>query len=258
MSIYRSAPITNLSCFDTLSINPYRSCQKSFFFFSIDPFTSSFMAISPSDNLFTFKTLSTSSFLTTIPIGLSCLRAITDLLTAQATRKHLPLAQNVDDSFETKKKTGPIFVNLTAAYDTVWHRGLTFKLLMLLPDKHMVRMIMELVRNQSFNLTTGDSKQSRLRHLKNGVPQGSVFAAVLFNICTYDFPSLISRKFAYANDLALLHSSGNWKDLEGTFEASCRRSRCLEIPTQAAAPATSKEHAGKRKYTKIIQCFPRN
>ena len=28
---------------------------------------------------------------------------------------------------------------------------------------------------------------------------------------------MISRKFAYADDLALLHSSRNWKDLEGTL-----------------------------------------
>ena len=35
----------------------------------------------------------------------------------------------------------------------------------------MVRMIMELVRNRNFTLTSGDSKQSRLRRLKNGVPQ---------------------------------------------------------------------------------------
>ena len=28
---------------------------------------------------------------------------------------------------------------------------------------------------------------------------------------------MIFRKFAYADDLALLHSSGNWKDLEGTL-----------------------------------------
>ena len=81
----------------------------------------------------------------------------------------------------------------------------------------MVRMIMELVLNRSFTLTTGDSKQSRLRRLKNGVPQGSVLAPLLFNIYTYDLPSMISRKFAYADDLALLHSSGNWKDLEGTL-----------------------------------------
>ena len=127
------------------------------------------------------------------------------------------LTQNIEDSFEAKKKAGAVFVDLTAAYDTVWHRGLTCKLLRLLPDKHMVKMIMELVRNRSFTLTTGDSKQSRLCHLKNGIPQGWVLAPLLFNIYTYDLPSMISRKFAYVDDLTLLHSSGNWKDLKGTL-----------------------------------------
>ena len=86
------------------------------------------------------------------------------------------LTQNIEDSFEAKKKAGAVFVDLTAAYDTVWHRGLTCKLLRLLPDNHIIRMIMELIRNRSFTLTTGDSKRSRLRRLKNGVPQGSVLA----------------------------------------------------------------------------------
>ena len=119
------------------------------------------------------------------------------------------LTQNIEDSFEAKKKAAAVFIDLTAAYDTVWHRGLTCKLLRLLSDKHMVRMIMELVRNRSFTITTGDSKQSRLRCFKNGVPQGSVLAPLLFNIYTYILHSMISRKFAYADDLALLHSSGN-------------------------------------------------
>ena len=127
------------------------------------------------------------------------------------------LTQNIEDSFEAKKKADGVFVDLTAAYDTVWHRGLTCKLLRLLPDKHMVRMIMELIQNRSFTLTNGESKKSKLRRLKNGVPQGLVLAPLLFNIYTNDLPSMISRKFAYADDLALLHSSGNWKDLEGTL-----------------------------------------
>ena len=110
------------------------------------------------------------------------------------------LTQNIEDSFEAKKKAGAVFIDLIAAYDTVWHRGLTCKLLRLLPDKHIIRMIMELALNQSFTLTTVDSKQRRLRRLKNGVPQGSVLAALLFNIYTYDLPPMISRKFAYADD----------------------------------------------------------
>ena len=127
------------------------------------------------------------------------------------------LTQNIEDSFEAKKKASAVFIDLTAAYDTIWHHGLTCKLLRLLSDKHMIKMIMELVQNRSFTLTTGDSKQSRLRRLENGVPQGSVLAPLLFNIYMYDLPSMISRKFAYADDLALLHSSGNWKNLEGTL-----------------------------------------
>ena len=57
------------------------------------------------------------------------------------------VTQNIEDSFKDKKKAGAVFIDLTAAYDTFWHRGLTCKLLRLLPDKQMVRMIMELVRN---------------------------------------------------------------------------------------------------------------
>jgi len=38
-----------------------------------------------------------------------------------------------------------VFVDLTAACDTVWHCRYTCKLLRLLPDRHMVRMIMAMV-----------------------------------------------------------------------------------------------------------------
>ena len=127
------------------------------------------------------------------------------------------MTQHIEDSFLAKKKAGAVFVDLTAAYDTVWHRGLTCKLLRLLPDRHMVRMIMELVQNRSFTLSTGSGQQSRLRRLKNGVPQGSVLAPLLYNIYTYDLPKTISQKYAYADDLALVYSAGDWQSLEGTL-----------------------------------------
>jgi len=120
------------------------------------------------------------------------------------------LTQDIEDSFAAKKKAGAVFVDLTAAYDTVWHRGLTCKLLRLLPDRHMVQVIMEMVGNRSFTLTTGYGQRSRFRHLKNGVPQGPVLAPLLFNIHISDLPTTISRKYAYANDLAIMHADGDW------------------------------------------------
>ena len=127
------------------------------------------------------------------------------------------MTQHIEDCYSAKKKAGAVFVDLTAAYDTVWHRGLTCKLLRLLPDKNMVHMIMELVKNRSFTLTTGNGERSRLRRLKNGVPQGSVLAPLLFNIYISDLPSTVSRKYAYADDLALVHTNRDWRSLEETL-----------------------------------------
>ena len=81
----------------------------------------------------------------------------------------------------------------------------------------MLQMIVELIRNRSFTLTTGDSKPSKFRRLKNNLPQGSVLAFYLFNIYIDDLPFITSKKYAYADDLAILHSSGDWKVLERTL-----------------------------------------
>ena len=91
------------------------------------------------------------------------------------------------------------------------------KLLRVLPDRHMVHIIMELVCNRSFTLPTGSGPRSRLRRLNNGIPQGSVLDPILFNIYTHDLPSTISAKYTYADDLAILHQATKWGTIEGTL-----------------------------------------
>ena len=72
------------------------------------------------------------------------------------------LTQDMEGSFSPKKKAGAVFVDLTTAYDTVWHRGLACKLPRYLPDRYMVHMIMEMFGNRTFTLTNGNGKRSRL------------------------------------------------------------------------------------------------
>ena len=124
------------------------------------------------------------------------------------------LTQNIEDFFDAKKITGTVFVNLGAAYDTC---------LALLFCVTADEAFSGLAHGQkdygscsklTFSLTTGDSKKSRLRRLKNGVLQKSVLTLLLFNIYTYNLPFTIFRKFAFANHLALLLFSVNWKDSE--------------------------------------------
>ncbi|KAJ3583949.1 hypothetical protein NHX12_015472 [Muraenolepis orangiensis] len=94
----------------------------------------------------------------------------------------------------------------------------------------MVKFIMETLSNRSYILQTSSGQCSRLRRLKNGVPQGSVLSAMLFNVYIHDLPDTASRKYGYADDLAIMLSRPTWKAMEeglnedmGTLVAYLRR-----------------------------------
>jgi len=66
------------------------------------------------------------------------------------------LTSNIEESYEGRRKAGLVLVDLTAAYDTVWHQGLALKLLQTTPDRHLVRFIVNIISNRSFILKTSD------------------------------------------------------------------------------------------------------
>jgi len=111
----------------------------------------------------------------------------------------LQLCSGIEDGIQLKQKTAVALVDLTAAYDTVWHQGLRLKLLRTILDKHLVAFIMETLSNRRFVLRTSDGQESRARRLKNGVPRGQ-FLLLVFSTSI----SAITRRHCPPNWLTLM------------------------------------------------------
>ena len=126
----------------------------------------------------------------------------------------LNLTQYIEDGYEEKQITGAVFVDLTAAYDTVNHRRLLLKVALMIKNKKIVSIIKSLLENRRFYVEL-DGRKSRWRNQKNGLPQGSVLAPILFNIYTNDQPEFADiRRFIYADDLSLATQSTSFETIE--------------------------------------------
>lgn len=126
----------------------------------------------------------------------------------------LNLTQFIEDGFEERRITGTVFIDLTAAYDTVNHRKLLTKTYEITRDFHLTRMIGTLLQNRRFQVSLM-GKSSRWRNQKNGLPQGSVLAPTLYNIYTNDQPlPANTRQFIYADDTAVAAQGKSFEEVE--------------------------------------------
>lgn len=97
----------------------------------------------------------------------------------------LALTSLIELGFQNGHKTAVVFVDLSAAYDTVWKRGLLFKLSQIIPCLKTLALVMDMLSDRSFQVEM-NRKTSRKRVLNNGLPQISVLASFLYCVYTND------------------------------------------------------------------------
>jgi hypothetical protein len=79
-----------------------------------------------------------------------------------------------------------------------------------------------MLSNRNFQVFLGD-KSSRWRRLNNGLPQGSVLGPILFNLYMSDIPTMVSKQFQYADDIALTFQANSLAERETTLEADLNK-----------------------------------
>ena len=132
------------------------------------------------------------------------------------TEQIVGLTSYIEAGFEEGYKVGAVFVDLSAAYDSVWRDGLLLKLARIIKCKTMLKLLSNMTGTRYFKTILSDDK-GKWREIANGVPQGSVLAPTLFNVYISDMPETTSIKLGYADDWAIATRARGKVQLEETL-----------------------------------------
>ena len=103
------------------------------------------------------------------------------------TQPLLKIRKLVKNNFQTGKSTGMVLLDIKAAFDSVLHNGLVFKLKKFNFPTEIIKIVQSFLNNRTFNVYLGTTR-SQKTDIIAGCPQGSCLSPVLYNIFTSDIP----------------------------------------------------------------------
>lgn len=112
---------------------------------------------------------------------------------------------DIANSLNDHKITTAISLDLSLAFDSVWHNGLLFKLYKFGFNLYLIKIIQSFLMNRSY-VVGSDSNASDEIFFDRGVPQGSVISPKLFNLFLIDIPKHKNIKcLQFADDILIYH-----------------------------------------------------
>lgn len=113
------------------------------------------------------------------------------------------ITNEIEKSLEGKNVCSSAFLDVSQAFDKVWHDGLKFKLRQVFPDQ-IYYILESYLENRLFRVKQG-REYSDFKEVNAGVPQGSVLGPILFVLYTSDIPQEEDTIIGtFADDTAIL------------------------------------------------------
>lgn len=120
------------------------------------------------------------------------------------------VVERVNEDFENNRYCSAVFLDISQAFDKVWHKGLLCKLKQNLPTNYYI-ILESYINNRNFQVKH-DNEYTSIQQILAGVPQGSVLGPILYLIFTADLPTDTNITTAtFADDTAILASNKNPK-----------------------------------------------
>lgn len=114
----------------------------------------------------------------------------------------LRVCRFIKDSLSNKYSAGILTFDIEKAFDSIWHRGLIYKMLKLNFPLYLVKLVNSFLSRRSFFVSI-QGKDSPLHRIVAGLPQGSVLSPTLFNVFMSDLSITASDKGLFADDTAV-------------------------------------------------------
>ena len=131
------------------------------------------------------------------------------------TNQLLYLLDEIHQAFDSTKslEVRTVFLDISKAFDNVWHEGLIFKLEQNGISGNLLKLFQTFLSNRKQRVVKNGS-YSEYSNIESGVPQGSVLGPLLFLVYINDLERNIKSNVKYFSDDTMLFSILKNHDLD--------------------------------------------